>query len=53
MGSGGMLPQKICENRGLQLAINAFPAVLDHATGSEEQCNCPKHFINFLHEPAT
>ena len=40
-----MLPQKSFENLGLRLPINAFSAMLDHATESEEQRNCPKHFI--------
>ena len=35
-----MLPQKIFENRGLRLATDAFQAMLDHATASEEQYNC-------------
>ena len=37
-----MLPQKIFKHSGLRLAVTAFPAMLDHATESEGQCNCPK-----------
>ena len=37
-----MLSQKIFEDRGLRLALKAFPAMLDQAIESEEQCNCPK-----------
>ena len=48
-----MLPKKIFENCDVTLAINAFPAMLDHATESEEQCNYPTLFGNFLYEPTT
>ena len=43
-GSGGMLPHKIFENCSLRSAMNAFPAMLDHVTESEELCNGPKEF---------
>ena len=47
-GVWGHAAQKSFENWGLRYATNAFLAMLDHATESEEQLNCPKHLLHEL-----
>ena len=46
-------PRKFLKIEVSDWLSDAFLAMLDHATESEEQCICPKHFVNFLHEPTT